>query len=142
MLHIITSIQDPYIELVKDDPVRPWISQSQRVEKDHTEIIVLLTENKPQAVVCVAYCDSVPASERDLGNRGNSVAVFYTIWSYQKGAGRELINQARLWLEIHRPTVHTFVTLSPKTEMAKVFHHKNGAVTLRENPDTINYQYQ
>jgi hypothetical protein len=40
------------------------------------------------------------------------------------------------------PTVTRFVTLSPKTEMARRFHHKNGAVTLRENEDTVNYEYQ
>jgi len=38
--------------------------------------------------------------------------------------------------------VETFVTLSPKTEMARRFHHKNGAVTYRENADSINYLYE
>jgi hypothetical protein len=33
------------------------------------------------------------------------------------------------------------VTLSPKTEMARRFHHKNGATTYRENADSVNYQY-
>jgi hypothetical protein len=39
------------------------------------------------------------------------------------------------------PTLNRFVTLSPKTEMAKKFHHKNGAETFRENEDSINYEY-
>jgi hypothetical protein len=26
--------------------------------------------------------------------------------------------------------------------MARKFHHKNGAITLRENEDTVNYEYQ
>jgi hypothetical protein len=34
------------------------------------------------------------------------------------------------------------VTLSPKTEMARKFHLKNGAEVFRENPDTVNYLYK
>jgi hypothetical protein len=34
------------------------------------------------------------------------------------------------------------VTLSPKTEMARRFHLKNGASELRENSNTINYIYK
>jgi hypothetical protein len=33
------------------------------------------------------------------------------------------------------------VTLSPKTEMARRFHLKNGAIIFRENIETINYEY-
>jgi hypothetical protein len=39
------------------------------------------------------------------------------------------------------PEIDRFVTLSPKTEMAKRFHLKNGAVVLRENDTTVNYEY-
>jgi len=35
-----------------------------------------------------------------------------------------------------------FVTLSPKTEMARKFHHSNGAITLSENEVTDNYEYR
>jgi hypothetical protein len=40
------------------------------------------------------------------------------------------------------PNVTRFVTLSPKTEMARRFHTKNGAITLRENEETVNYEYK
>jgi len=39
------------------------------------------------------------------------------------------------------PTITRFVTLSPKTEMARRFHLKNGAVVFRENEETVNYEY-
>ena len=39
------------------------------------------------------------------------------------------------------PTITRFVTLSPKTEMAKRFHTKNGATTFRENSESVNYEY-
>ena len=41
----------------------------------------------------------------------------------------------------HYPRIKRFVTLSPKTEMARRFHIKNGAVVFRENADTVNYEY-
>jgi hypothetical protein len=34
------------------------------------------------------------------------------------------------------------VTLSPKTEMARKFHTSNGAKTLKENDETVNYEYE
>jgi hypothetical protein len=33
------------------------------------------------------------------------------------------------------------VTLSPKTDMARKFHLKNGAKIFRENEETVNYEY-
>ena len=39
------------------------------------------------------------------------------------------------------PSVTRFVTLSPKTEVARRFHLRNGAIVFRENLDTINYEY-
>ena len=41
----------------------------------------------------------------------------------------------------HYPSIKNFVTLSPKTEMARRFHLKNGARVMRENADTVNYEY-
>ena len=62
--------------------------------------------------------------------------------AYRKGAGRELILGALMQIKATKPEITTFVTLSPKTEMARDFHLKNGATIYRENADTINYQYR
>jgi hypothetical protein len=141
MLHIITTLNDPMTRLVQDDPVRPEIPLAARVH-EWAEIFVLEENDKPAAVTCVRYMDSVPASVEDLSQvTSPSVAVFYTIWSYQAGAGRRLIQQAQAWQQLNKPQITRWVTLSPKTEMARVFHHRNGAVTLRENTDTVNYEY-
>jgi hypothetical protein len=142
MLHIITDLNDPLIELVKDDPVRPAIPLVTRVHK-HAEIFVLLSASRePEAVTCVAYLADVPTTETELGKLGDQVAAFYTIWSYTAGAGRTLIQQAQQHLKKEKTSIKRFVTLSPKTEMAKRFHMKNGALTLQENTDTVNYEYQ
>ncbi len=140
MLHIIKTLTDPLIDLVKDDPVRPSIPTASRVH-DHAEILVLIEDNKPTAVVCVAYLEEVPHSETELGKTGDSVAAFYTIWSYSPGAGRRLIREARQYIENSRPTICKYVTLSPKTEMARKFHLNNGASVLSDNQESVNYQY-
>jgi hypothetical protein len=147
MLHIIKTLTDPLLKLLSDDPVRPEIPPEFRVSTN-SEIIVSKDElDAPTAVVCVQYRDSIPRSKQELieythNNNDDSVAVFYTIWSYRAGAGRKLINSARAHIERTRPTVSQYVTLSPKTEMARVFHTRNGASVLNDNPDSVNYWYK
>ena len=141
MLKIITSVADPLVDLVRDDPVRPSIPTASRIH-DHAEILVLIEDDKPAAVVCVAYLEAVPTTELELGATGDNIAAFYTIWSYAPGAGRRLIRAARIHIAQTRPTITRYVTLSPKTEMARKFHISNGAHTLKENDTTINYEYQ
>ena len=139
MLHLITSLQDPWIHLLKDDPVRPSIPSASRVH-DHATIFVLVKDTEPQAVTCVAYLDQVPTTEGELGKFGDNVAAFYTIWSYQPGAGRQLIREAQQWIK-ENTEIKRYVTLSPKTEMARKFHINNGAAILQENLETVNYEY-
>jgi len=141
MLKIINTITDPLIHLLKDDPVRPSIPTQARVH-DHAEILVLIEDDEPAAVVCVAYLDQVPTTETELGATGDNIAAFYTIWSYKPGAGRRLIRAARVHIAVNRPSIQRYVTLSPKTEMARKFHMSNGAKTLNENETTVNYEYE
>lgn len=142
MLYQILNLQDPWIDLVKDDPVRPEIPTSARIH-DFAGIFLWIEDDRPQAITCVKYTKEVPCSVQELDlNNCPEVAVFYTIWSYRKGSGQKLIRAAQQWIHDNRPYIKRYVTLSPKTEMAKLFHHRNGAVTLRENPETVNYEYQ
>jgi hypothetical protein len=145
MLHIIRDLQDQLLDLIKDDPVRPELAREFRVNET-SRIFVLKDDdtNEPMAVTCVKFLGQIPESVEDLSRAAlqTNTAVFYTIWSYAQGAGRELITQARSNIEQTHPEVKTFVTLSPKTEMAQRFHHKNGAVTFRENADSVNYLYR
>jgi hypothetical protein len=143
MLHIITDLNDPLLDLVKDDPVRPEIPSAARVVQDRAEIFVLVNDHGSGAVTCVRYTNQVPKNVPELDdNLEATVAVFYTIWSYQPGCGQRLIRAAQQHILTHRPNITRFVTLSPKTEMARKFHHRNGAATLRENETSINYEYQ
>jgi hypothetical protein len=145
MLHVIRDINDSLITLIKDDPVRPEIPLEDRVN-DNSQIFVLKDQetDQPVAVTCVKFLADIPAGVDDLVNsvRTHKTAGFYTIWSYAGGAGRELIAQAQHYIKQHEPEVDTYVTLSPKTEMARRFHLKNGAEIYRENPETVNYLYR
>ena len=140
---VFTDITDRLATLIKDDPVRPEIPLEQRVNQ-HSRIYVLEDDQgETLAVTCVKFLADIPASVEDLANVviNTNTAVFYTIWSYAAGAGRQLIEGVQQELKATQPEISTFVTLSPKTEMDRRFHHKNGASTYRENADSINYLY-
>jgi hypothetical protein len=143
MLHTITTITDELEALIRDDPVRPEIPMTRRVNSN-SRIYMLKDGDQTQAVTCVKFLEAIPADVDDLAELVGSAttAVFYTIWSYTAGAGRELIVQAQQSIESEFPEIQTYVTLSPKTEMARRFHLKNGARVHRENLDSINYIYK
>lgn len=142
MLHFITSPFHQLLEYIKDDPVRPDIPAEFRVSDGRT-VAVLAEQEKPDAMVCISFHDFVPESVNDLAKvtEQPTTAVFYTIWSYKAGAGRDLLIQAVDNIKQSYPSINRFVTLSPKTEMARRFHLKNGATIFRENNDTVNYEY-
>ncbi len=122
----------------EDDPVRPNITERERFLYGR-EVYALWT----YAICCVAYCDDVPKTEKELATMaGLDIAVFYTVWSYKKGSGSEILNLLIPYFQDKKPWVKRFVTLSPKTEMAHNFHLKNGAEELRRNKLTVNYEYK
>jgi hypothetical protein len=145
MLHIIRDINDELTRLIKDDPVRPEIPLEQRVN-DRAEIYVLADDHtgEPLAVTCVKFLAGIPETVDELAEAAvnTNTAVFYTIWSYAQGAGQRLIAQAQQQIRQEKAGVDTYVTLSPKTEMARRFHLKNGAEIYRENSETVNYLYR
>jgi len=143
MLERITTLTDELVRLLKDDPVRPEIPADFRVDKNSRVYVLKDDQGEPLAVTCVKFLAEVPGSVDDLANVAinTTTAVFYTIWSYAAGAGRSLIQAAQQDIKTNEPAITTYVTLSPKTEMARRFHHKNGATTYRENADSVNYMY-
>lgn len=144
MLQKINRIDSWVEEIIKDDPVRPEIPIDHRINET-AEMYALWNATELGAITCVSYTDGIPASVEEMYSLGSpfpDTAVFYTIWSYAPGAGRELINQAAHGVQTQRSSIKNIVTLSPKTEMAERFHLKNGAWRYRENNDTINYAYQ
>ena len=90
--------------------------------------------------------NSVPINEQELMNldlsSNPSIAIFYTVWSYRKGSGRKIINDIANIIKYKHPNIDRFVTMSPKTEMAKNFHTNNGAILIAENSDSYNFEYK
>jgi hypothetical protein len=142
MLHLIKDIADSFFNFITQDPVRPSIPFAQRVGPNR-DVFVLKDEEQVKAITCVSYQDSIPSAEQDLFAESNrpTVAVFYTIWSYAPGAGRQLIFDSVKHIQNEQTNIQRFVTLSPKTELAKRFHLKNGACVYKENTETVNYEY-
>jgi hypothetical protein len=141
MLQFITQATDPLLEYLKDDPVRPDIPADFRVSGNR--FVSVLVDERPRAIVCVSLHDFVPADVDDLKQNTEvpTTAIFYTIWSYAPGAGAELLRETVGGIRQQFPHIKNFVTLSPKTELARRFHLKNGARIMRENLNTVNYEY-
>ena len=144
MLHLIESLTDKFFELIYQDPVRPNVPHVDRIGANKDIFVFRDEDDKVKAITCVSYQSSIPTKESELFETTDipSIAVFYTIWSYAAGAGRELIVRTQESIKQEFPDIDTYVTLSPKTEMARRFHLKNGAGVYRENSTTINYIYK
>ena len=130
---------------IADDPVRPELPMDFRTSSNRH----IYTNEK--AIVCMSWCNDVPTTIPEMfmmstnmwppDHKKKDVAVFYTIWSYTRGGGRDLIvNLFDMLSEISPKS--KYVTLSPKTEMAKRFHIKNGAKLLNDNDESYNFEYE
>ena len=144
MLELKKCSLEQAIAYTPHDPVRPNIPANWRVsganEMYYTngswgEI------DKPNAVLCMSNLKAIPKDEGELMSLGfGEIAIFYTVWSNVKGAGRDIIFKVWDMLK-ERKTNRRYVTLSPKTEMAKKFHLSNGAKLIATNDTTYNFEY-
>ena len=66
----------------------------------------------------------------------------YSIWSYQKGHGRKLINNLLEAAPVMHPEVDAVITMSPHTDTAMRFHINNGADIFSTNSQCVNYEYE
>ena len=131
-------------EVIADDPVRPHIGADWRTRPGR-EVYGLYADESFEdlrAVICVAYTDEVPTCERDMQWVGTDIAVFYTVWSYDKGAGRDIVFAVAEHIKKNNSDVKRWVTLSPLTEMAKNFHLKNGAKFIAKHMECQNFEYE
>ena len=150
MLVKLETLEQVY-PLAKDDPVRPHLPADWRIrhgrevyvlyEDQYAEEAPVLFEG-PRAVICVAYTKGVALTEKDLDNTEDpDTAMFYTVWSYDKGAGREIVNAVATHIKETRDDIVRYMTLSPLTEMAEKFHLRNGAKFFRKGSLCQNFEY-
>jgi len=125
------------------DPVRPELGVEFKT-KVGREVFGLKDESgEYKAFLCMARTDDIPVSTTGLDTLtsfSGKIAVPYSVWSYQKGAGREIINQV-LALMRRAKSIKRVVTLSPLTVMARKFHLRNDAYELQVNEFTANFEY-
>jgi hypothetical protein len=145
MLYIISKVDDMYVSLLDDDPVRPWISREFRCHMPDNCVFVLLSGSRePRAVLCCSFKSFVPSNVDELlkfeYSRGSN-AIFYSVWSYSRGGGREIIPLASAWIRENLSHVSGFYTFSPCSDRVREFHYSLGAKTHRKNSDSINYIY-
>ena len=130
------------VDILKEDPVRPHITKAERLS-DGRQVFVLEKKDKILAVICVAYTNKIPKNEFELSAYNafdGSCAIYYTVWSYEKGAGREIIERVSNHL-MRRGWIKRYVTLSPLTEMAEKFHLRNGAELIYRGETCQNFEY-
>lgn len=141
-LSVINSHNDKWIEILEKDPVRPHISHILRVASNR-ECFVIHDGIFIKSVLCAAYIGNMPMDEEDLFATWSSFncATFYSVWSFERGYGSKIINEALVHLRWNKPYLTRAVTLSPKTEMARNFHLNNGAMLARENSTSYNFEY-
>ena len=140
---MIVALLEPS-RILLDDPVRPSIPADCRIgEWGSVYLHIDDNDRTVGAVLCTVKMEFIPTSEAQLflpeWKDSKKIAVLYSIWSYKKGAGSKLVREylkTQQWESNKR-----IVTMSPKTTMARDFHLRNGAKTLQENEETVNYEY-
>ena len=126
-----------------EDPVRPELGADFKT-KPGRGVFGLRKGETYVAFLCYALTTGVPKNVTQLDfmtAKDGPVAVPYTVWSREKGAGKRIVRKV---IENVRDTgmAERVVTLSPLTEMARRFHLRNGAKELQVNEDTVNFEYQ
>ena len=131
---------------VSNDPVRPELDLEWRKSFDR-KIFGLESNNKIEAVMCLAFTNDVPHTVRELDlmskinkyEQNADTVIAYTVWSNKKGAGKKIMEEALQYAKING--FRRIVTLSPLTPMATHYHIKNGARLIGLNPTTQNFEY-
>ena len=137
----------------KEDPVRPELDNKFRTSRGR-KIFGLKHGKDIIAVMCFALTHEIPKDIEELdllsydafmqathraGAQGN-IAVAYTVWSKKKGGGKRIVQE--IFKMVKKSShLNRLITLSPLTQMARDFHLRNGAIELRVNPSSQNFEY-
>ena len=136
-LRTVTSPEEVRLE---DDPVRKGLDYHFRMTNGRR--IFTIPE---KAVVCTANTSQLPTTMNELEKYSDSNAeeftIFYTVWSYEKGAGREIVLATQKHIQETKKDIFRYATLSPLTVMAERFHLRNGAHFVRKGKKCQNFEY-
>lgn len=127
------------------DPVRPNLGVSYKTHPGRDVYGLVDNSGKYISFCCIARTLDIPIDIMSLSRLtsiNGSVCVPYTVWSLQKGAGKKIINQILILMSDPASGIERIVTLSPRTEMARSFHLRNGAKEIATNIVTANFEYE
>lgn len=127
------------------DPVRPSLGVSFKTYPGRKVFGLKAEDGTYVAFCCVARAWDVPVdimSLSSLTTEEGPVCVPYTVWSHRRGAGKTIINKLLNMLRESDAGIKRVVTLSPRTEMARNFHLRNGAKEISVNVVTANFEYK
>ncbi|MDA9687666.1 hypothetical protein N9U10_00965 [Candidatus Pelagibacter sp.] len=139
---------------IKEDPVRPELDVVFRRSYGR-KIFGVMYKKEVCAIMCFGFTDEVPTTvkELDLMTRDaylrsaqrdqniGQIAIAYTIWSKKKGGGKLIVKEVFKMIKKSNH-LNRLITLSPLTDMARNFHLKNGAIELKVNEETQNFEYK
>tara|TARA_B100000683_G_C12402748_1_gene520409 strand:- start:532 stop:969 length:438 start_codon:yes stop_codon:yes gene_type:complete len=132
-------------DLWKDtDPIHPDLGVDFKTAPGRSVVGLKGPDGDWKAFMCYARTTGVPKDLKDLETMtdpAGEIVVPYTVWSLQKGFGRQIINAVIDLVQALDSATLRVVTLSPLTEMARKFHTRNGAVEFRKNTETVNFEY-
>jgi hypothetical protein len=130
---------------IDKDPVRPELDVEFKTAKGRDVFGLLGEDEEWKAFMCYARTSLIPRSVEELDTLttedGNTI-IPYTVWSNEKGAGKEIINQVLQFVKNIEHNIDRVVTLSPLTKMARKFHLRNNAKEFRVNETTVNFEYE
>jgi len=126
------------------DPVRPELDVNFKISPGRGVLGLKGIDGRWKAFMCYARTFLIPKDIKELdmftATDGN-IYIPYTVWSYEKGAGRAIISEVLYMVKNIDMGVDRVVTLSPLTSMAREFHLRNNAKEFRVNTDTVNFEY-
>jgi len=137
-----------------EDPVRPELNLTFRRSYGRKIFGVKDEEGDIASIMCFAFTHDVPKTVEEMelmskdaaiqathraGQQG-SIAIAYTVWAKKKGGGKHIVNEVYKMVK-ESNHLNRLITLSPLTEMARIFHLKNGAKELQVNEKTQNFEY-
>ena len=138
----------------KEDPVRPELNVIFRRSYGR-KIYGVKHKKEICAIMCFGFTNEIPKTVKQLDlmtrdaylksaqrdQKIGNIAIAYTIWSKKRGGGKLIVKEVFKMIKKSNH-LNRLITLSPLTEMARNFHLNNGAIELRVNEETQNFEYK
>jgi len=139
---------------IKEDPIRPELDVKFRTNYGR-KIFGVKYKKEICAIMCFGFTNEIPKTIKELDlmtkdaflkntltdQKVGQIAIAYTVWSKRRGGGKLIVKEIFKMIKKSNH-LNRLVTLSPLTEMARNFHLHNGAIELRVNQETQNFEYK